>query len=137
MANSPVTGLGGAFLFSDDTDKLAHWYTRHLGIDFMSGEEHGKTMYFKPFLFREHASPETQANAVFAIRPRTDQQPGSNFMVNLRTTGLQALVEKLKAEGVTVEDLEHHEGQGWFAHVRDADNNLVELWEDGFTYPQG
>ncbi len=136
MANSPVTGLGGVFIFSDNTETLANWYTQHLGVEFMEATEAGQKMFFKPFLFREHATPETQANAVFAIRPRTTQQPGSNFMVNLRTTGLEALVEQLKAAGVTVEDLEHHEGQGWFAHVRDADNNLVELWEDGFTYPE-
>ncbi|HEY8169797.1 MAG TPA: VOC family protein, partial [Candidatus Limnocylindria bacterium] len=34
-----VTGIGGVFMRSRDPAALAGWYTEHLGVDAMSGDQ--------------------------------------------------------------------------------------------------
>ncbi|MBL7756353.1 MAG: bleomycin resistance protein [Chitinophagaceae bacterium] len=50
-------------------------------------------------------------------------------MINYRVENLEALVEELKKEGVTIVDKIESYDYGKFVHILDAEGNKVELWE--------
>ena len=50
-------------------------------------------------------------------------------MINYRVENLQALVEELKKEGVTIVDNIETYDFGKFIHIIDIEGNKVELWE--------
>ncbi|MBV9961744.1 MAG: bleomycin resistance protein [Parafilimonas sp.] len=50
-------------------------------------------------------------------------------MINYRVENLEALVEELKKEGVTIVDnIETYE-YGKFVHILDIEGNKIQLWE--------
>lgn len=51
------------------------------------------------------------------------------FMVNYRVDDLDALLVKLKAEGVEVADERHQDENGRFAWITDPEGHRIELWE--------
>lgn len=83
----PVTGIGGFFFRADDPDALSAWYGRHLGIGTRATPWH------------RSAGP-----TAFAPFPRsTDHFPSDRqWMLNLRVTGLNLLLEALAAAGIEV-----------------------------------
>ncbi len=50
-------------------------------------------------------------------------------MINYRVENLEALVEELKKEGVTVLDNIESYDYGKFVHILDIEGNKIELWE--------
>ncbi|MEJ7675356.1 MAG: VOC family protein [Chitinophagaceae bacterium] len=52
-----------------------------------------------------------------------------DFMINYRVENLEALVEELKKEGVTIVDKLEAFDYGKFIHILDAEGNKIELWE--------
>ena len=50
-------------------------------------------------------------------------------MINYRVENLEALIEELKKEGVTVTDSLQTVDYGKFAHIMDIEGNKIELWE--------
>jgi predicted enzyme related to lactoylglutathione lyase len=50
-------------------------------------------------------------------------------MINYRVENLEALVEELKKEGVTVTDTIQTLDYGKFVHIIDIERNKIELWE--------
>jgi predicted enzyme related to lactoylglutathione lyase len=50
-------------------------------------------------------------------------------MINYRVENLDALVEDLKKEGVTVLDNVETYDYGKFVHIMDLEGNKIELWE--------
>ena len=50
-------------------------------------------------------------------------------MINYRVQNIDGLVEKLKANGVTVVDEITAYEYGKFVHIMDLDGNKIELWE--------
>lgn len=50
-------------------------------------------------------------------------------MINYRVENLEALVEELKKEGVTIVDKIETYDYGKFVHILDAEGNKVQLWE--------
>ena len=115
-----VTGIGGVFFRSKDTDETAQWYLDNLGIDRVPKDydtpcwqqEAGTTVY-APF----SADTEYFGNS--------DQQ----WMVNFRVSNLDAMVAQLRANGneVTVDPEEYPNGR--FARTHDPDGTPIELWE--------
>jgi predicted enzyme related to lactoylglutathione lyase len=111
-----VVGVGGVFFKAQDPGKLRQWYEHHLGIK---------------------ASPEGMmftdgGPIVFSIFPATTTYLGpsrSQFMVNLRVDDLNALLEKLKADGVEIDPKREDAPYGRFAWIIDPEGNRVELWE--------
>jgi predicted enzyme related to lactoylglutathione lyase len=110
----PITGIGGFFFRADDPDALLAWYQQHLGIG--------------SFDWQQSAGP-----TVVAPFPRsTDYFPAEKqWMLNLRVSGLDALVRELAAAGVAiVKDPEWDTPEtGRFARIHDPEGNPIELWE--------
>lgn len=50
-------------------------------------------------------------------------------MINYRVEDLEALVEALKKEGVTIVGQMETYDYGKFIHILDAEGNKVQLWE--------
>lgn len=115
---SHVTGIGGFFFRSTDTEALGKWYKEHLGVPAGHTE-----------LFMQEAGP-----TVFApFKETTDYfAADKRWMINLRVTDLKGLIAKLKSEGIEVEtrpDWDNTE-YGSFARIHDPEGNPIELWEE-------
>lgn len=119
-----VTGIGGVFVKSKDTDGLVKWYRETLGFPFDG--------YGSSFPIREHADPEKEGYNVWGpFKADTDyfQPSEKEFMINLRVQNLDALMERLLASGVKeVKPRESHD-YGKFAWIVDPEGTKLELWE--------
>lgn len=121
-----VTGLGGVFFKSKDPDALRAWYEKHLGLKF---DDWGSIS----FRFEETSPGGRDVCAVWGPFPQDtkyfDPSP-SPFMFNFRVDDLEAMLDKLIAEGVEVlPEREADEVCGRFAWILDGEGHKVELWE--------
>jgi len=121
-----VTGIGGIFFKSNDPEKLNAWYAKHLGL---------KLEDFGGVVFRENEtseSPKRQASTVWSpFAADTDYFAPSDkpFMINFRVTNLDALLAKLRSEGVAVDEKMDKSEFGYFGWAMDPEGNRIELWE--------
>lgn len=114
-----VTGIGGLFFRSENSEALAKWYEEHLGITAMGPttpepwkQDAGYTVF----------SPFTKDTKYFG---RDEQQ----FMVNFRVIDLDGLLSKLEAAGVRIDEEIVEDEVGKFAWIYDPEGNRIELWE--------
>jgi len=119
-----VTGIGGIFFKCHDPEKMKKWYSSHLGF---STDEYGTT-----FEWRKSSDPDLKGFTVwspFGDDTKFFEPSRSGFMINYRVENIEALVDILKKEGVTIlDDLDICE-YGKFIHILDPEGNKVELWE--------
>ncbi len=119
-----VTGIGGIFFKCKDANKMKAWYNTHLGFD--AGQ------YGASFEWYEDAEGTkkglTQWN-LFSDTSKYFEPSAKDFMINYRVENLEALVEELKKEGVTVLDKIETYDFGKFVHILDAEDNKIQLWE--------
>ena len=119
-----VTGIGGIFFKTKNTQTLKDWYSKHLGFN---TDEWGSA-----FVFRKPENPKQNGYLQWSpFEQNTDYFNPSNkeFMINYRVDDLDALVSELKKEGVTIcDEIEVYE-YGKFVHIMDIDGNKIELWE--------
>jgi predicted enzyme related to lactoylglutathione lyase len=121
-----VTGIGGIFFKADDPEKLLAWYETHLGV---KPEPEGSSSAFH---WRESEDAEKKGMTIWALFPRNTSYfnpSGSDFMVNYRVADLDALLARLKEEGVTVDEKREDTEYGRFAWIMDPEGHRIELWE--------
>jgi predicted enzyme related to lactoylglutathione lyase len=119
-----VTGIGGIFFKCQDPEKMKDRYKTHLGLN---TDQYGAT-----FEFRRGDNPNLKGFTQWSPFSNTTKyfEPSpKEFMINYRVENLVALVELLKAEGVTICDEIASYDYGKFVHILDAENNKIELWE--------
>ncbi len=120
-----VTGIGGIFFKCQDPEKVKEWYKTHLGFDV--------TQYGAKFEWRQDDDSSKKGSTAWSPFPEKTKyfEPSSkDFMINYRVENIEALVEELKKEGVTVLDkIESYEHFGKFVHIQDPEGNKIELWE--------
>ncbi len=119
-----VTGIGGIFFKCKDPKKMTAWYQEHLGLK--------TNPYGATFEWFEGPDSSTKAQTQWSPFPETTKyfDPSTrDFMINYRVENLDALVEILKKEGVTIVDEIETYDYGKFVHILDAEGNKVELWE--------
>ena len=119
-----VTGIGGIFFKCKDPEKIKEWYKTHLGFN--------TDPYGTKFEWRQEDDSTKEGYTVWSPFPdKTDYfEPSSkDFMINYRVENLEALVEALKKEGVTVLDKIETYDYGKFVHILDIEGNKIELWE--------
>jgi predicted enzyme related to lactoylglutathione lyase len=127
-----VLGIGGIFFKANDPEKLAAWYKQHLGLDV---EEYGGVTFREGTLAGE-SRPPRQAYTVWSpFAADTDYFAPSEkpFMINFRVADLDALLSKLRAEGVTVDERTEKSEFGYFGWAMDPEGNRIELWEPPLT----
>jgi predicted enzyme related to lactoylglutathione lyase len=115
---SRAQGIGGVFFRSPDPGALAAWYAEHLGLDV---EEWGGSVI----------SAEAGDVTVWSPFPAdTDYWPaGQQAMVNYRVRDLDAVLARLRAAGVEVDERVEETENGRFGWAVDPDGNRVELWQ--------
>ncbi|MDQ3190859.1 MAG: VOC family protein [Bacteroidota bacterium] len=119
-----VTGMGGVFFFSDNPKEMKEWYSKNLGLEV---NEWGSSFEFRNANRPEEInylqwSPFKTGSEYFAPSKK-------DFMINYRVQNIERLVDKLKANGVTVVDEIEAFEYGKFVHIMDAEGNKIELWE--------
>ena len=65
----------------------------------------------------------------FSEKTKYFEPSTKDFMINYRVADLEALVNVLKNEGVTICDTIETFSYGKFVHIMDLENNKIELWE--------
>jgi predicted enzyme related to lactoylglutathione lyase len=112
-----VTGFGGIFLRANDPKALYQWYERHLGLK-------GEGGYYS------FPAPTQHPQVVFSFfKHDSDHFPTEQkAMINLQVDDLDALLERLIADGVTVDPTRANYDFGKFAWITDPEGNRVELW---------
>jgi predicted enzyme related to lactoylglutathione lyase len=122
----PVLGVGGIFFRAHDPEVLTAWYRDHLGVgagcaaegtgppDEWSWQVQGGPLVFAPF---------ERGTDYWA----TDRQ----FMLNLRVSDLDGLLDRLRAGGIDITLKAEWDSAevGRFARIHDPEGNAVELWE--------
>ena len=119
-----VTGIGGIFFKCKDPKKMKDWYKTHLGLN---TNEYGAT-----FEWREESDSTKKGQtqwSPFAETTKYLEPSTKDFMINYRVADLEALVEELKNEGVTIVDKIESYDYGKFVHIMDIEGNKIELWE--------
>jgi predicted enzyme related to lactoylglutathione lyase len=100
------------------------WYKTHLGFD--------ADPYGAKFEWRDAADSSKDGYTLWSTFPDNTKyfEPSTKeFMINYRVENLEALVEELKKEGVTILDKMETYDYGKFIHILDVEGNKIELWE--------
>jgi len=119
-----VTGIGGIFFKCNDPAKMREWYKTHLGFDV--------SPYGAKFDWHQGTDTTNKGYTLwtpFAEKTKYFEPSAKDFMINYRVENLEALVEELKKEGVTVLDKVETYEYGKFAHILDMEGNKIELFE--------
>ena len=119
-----VTGIGGIFFKCKDPKQMNEWYKTHLGFD--------TKPWGTNFEWRDDANPDKKGSTAWSTFPETTKyfEPSAKeFMVNYRVDDIEALVEQLKTEGVTIVDQIEDSDFGKFVHIMDPEGNKLQLWE--------
>jgi predicted enzyme related to lactoylglutathione lyase len=119
-----ATGIGGIFFKCKDPKKIREWYQAHLGLN---TNEYGAV-----FEWRQGAdttrkgftqwSPFNEKTKYFG--PST-----KDFMINYRVENMEALIDQLRKDSVTILDKVETVEYGKFIHIMDIEGNKIELWE--------
>jgi catechol 2,3-dioxygenase-like lactoylglutathione lyase family enzyme len=119
-----ILGIGGVFFKSSNRDQMREWYSKHLGLD----DKGGGVM----LPWREHDDPQKEHITVLNVFPSStkyfDPSPAP-FMFNYIVDDLDALLDRLKQEGVKIDANRMNESYGRFAWIYDLDGNKIELWQ--------
>ena len=113
-----VTGFGGMFLRTDDPKALYAWYERHLGLSKIEGA------YAFP-------APGNGGQVVFSFFKQDNPYfpLAQKAMINLQVDDLDGLLDRLEAEGVTVDPERPSYDFGKFGWLTDPAGNRIELWQ--------
>lgn len=114
-----VKGIGGIFFRSKDPAALAIWYRDVLGVNLAP-----TNMEMTPWI------SEAGVTVFSPFAADTDYFPAEQqVMINFRVSDLAAMQAQVRAAGGDVFNEQAMEGLGRFAHIRDPEGNVVELWE--------
>lgn len=121
----PVLGVGGLFFRAKDPDALSKWYRDHLGVGAGCGADSGPVDEWTwatlggPTVF----APFKDCTDYFAA----DKQ----WMLNLRVSEIDALLDKLRTDGIAVVTNPEWDAPetGRFARIHDPEGNAIELWQ--------
>ena len=118
-----MTGLGGVFFKASDPQRMYKWYEQHLGL---RQEEGG--VFFR-WREKEADTLGTTVWAIFKDDTKYFDPSKAPFMLNYRVDNLDALLTRLRAAGVEVEERREDSEYGRFAWIIDPEGNRIELWE--------
>jgi catechol 2,3-dioxygenase-like lactoylglutathione lyase family enzyme len=125
-----ILGIGGIFFKSANRDQTREWYAKHLGLD----DKGGGAM----LPWREHDNPQKEHVTVWTVFPSStkyfDPSPAP-FMVNYIVDDMDALLDRLKQEGVKIDAKRMDAAYGRFAWIYDSDGNKIELWQPATAKP--
>lgn len=119
-----VTSIGGIFFKCKDPGKVREWYEKHLGFSV--------NQYGAVFEWRQGADSSKKGFSQwspFSEKTKYFEPSTKEFMINYRVEDLEALMEQLRKDSVTIIDKIQTVEYGKFAHIMDIEGNKIELWE--------
>ena len=125
-----IEGIGGIFFRSRDPAALRAWYVEHLDLP----SEMGTTL----FPWRHDEDPERRGHTVWAPFDADSSYFGdgaelserpADWMINYRVDDLDAVLARLRSEGVEVVDRIEDSEFGRFGWAIDLEGHRFELWE--------
>src|SRR5689334_17851934 len=119
-----VTGIGGIFFKCKDPNKMKEWYKTHLGID--AGQYGASFEWYQDAEGKKKGLTQWNLNSEAS---RLYEPSKKDFMINYRVENLEALVEELKKDNVTIVDKIETYDYGKFVHILDEEGNKIQLWE--------
>lgn len=119
-----VTGIGGIFFKCKDPQATNEWYKTHLGIN---ANQYGASFEWRE---KEDSTKEGLTQwTPFSANTKYFEPSTKDFMINYRVENIEALVEELQKEGVTIVDAIETYDYGKFVHILDLEGNKIQLWE--------
>ena len=115
-----VTGIGGFFFRSEDPERAASWYLRHLGIT-PPPESYDTSSWWQ--------QPGPTVLAAMPVDSQHFGDLGRSWSINFRVADLDAMVHQLRSAGVQVDVDPEGYPNGRFASLRDPDGNVLQLWQ--------
>src|SRR5438876_1522024 len=119
-----ILGIGGVFFKSANRDQMREWYAKHLGL---ADKGQGAMLPW-----RERDDPQKEHVTVWTVFPAStkyfDPSPAP-FMINYIVDDMDALLNRLKQEGVKIDAKRMDESYGRFAWIYDLEGNKLELWQ--------
>lgn len=116
-----IIGIGGVFFKSANRNQTREWYAQHLGLaDKGSGAM---------LPWREHDDPQKEHVTALTVFPASSKYFDGPLMLDYIVDDMDALLERLKAEGVKIDPKRMNESFGSFAWIYDPDGNKIELWQ--------
>ena len=122
-----TTALHSIAIFVTDLDKARHFYEEQLGLPVHQAGSFGFQFLEQPPHLGVHPATHPDARAMV----------GRHTGITFRMTGLVERCSALGHEGVTFVAEPTQQGFGIMALVADPDGNVVALWEDNVTPPEG
>ncbi|TPE42398.1 VOC family protein [Pontibacter mangrovi] len=119
-----VTGIGGIFFKCKDPNAVKEWYKTNLGLN---TNPYGAV--FEWYQGADNTKKGFTNWSPFGESTQYFEPSAKEFMINYRVENLEALVEELANNGVTVLDPIETYDYGKFVHILDLEGNKVELWE--------
>jgi predicted enzyme related to lactoylglutathione lyase len=119
-----VTGIGGIFFKCKDPKKVREWYKIHLGLN--------TNTYGAVFEWRQGADTTKKGFtqwSPFSEKTKYFEPSTKDFMINYRVENLEALIDQLRKDSVTITDKIETADYGKFIHILDIEGNKIELWE--------
>lgn len=119
-----IEGIGGVCFKARDPDALREWYGEHLGLP-----QQGETTLFA---WRHNLAPDRRGHTVWAPFAADTAYCGpgnADWMINYRVDDLDAVLARLCAEGVDVDERREQSEYGRFGWAFDAEGNRFELWK--------
>src|SRR5215470_7645069 len=118
-----ILGIGGVFFKSANRDQTREWYSKHLGI---ADKGQGAMLPW-----REHDDTQKEHVTVWSVFPASTDYINHNqpFTINYIVDDMDALLDRLKQEGVKIDPKRMDESYGLFAWIYDLDGNKIELWQ--------
>jgi predicted enzyme related to lactoylglutathione lyase len=120
-----VTGIGGIFFYSENPEQTKEWYARNLGLEI---NQWGSSSFESRNINRPDEINSLQW-CTFKNGDKYFSPSKKDFMINYRVQNIEALVNKLKENGVTIVDSIETYDYGKFIHIMDQEGNKIELWE--------
>ena len=126
-----VTGIGGVFFYSDNPNETKDWYAKNLGVEINDWGSAG-------FDYRNANHPDEIVSLQWKPFRKGDayfSPSKKEFMINYTVQNIEALIQQLRENGVTILDTLESYDYGKFIHIMDADGNKIELWEPAKSNP--
>ena len=119
-----VTGIGGIFFKCKEPAKMREWYQKNLGFN---TNQYGAV--FEWFQGADSTKKGFSQWSPFNERTKYFEPSTKDYMINYRVENMEALIEELKKNGVTVVDTIQAVEYGKFVHILDLEGTKLELWE--------
>jgi predicted enzyme related to lactoylglutathione lyase len=120
-----VLAVGGVYFKSANPRAQHDWYVEHLSI----GSVEASGGWYAVFAGELAGKPPSKLGTTWTVLPPSAANFNGPWMIDYLVDHLDALMQRLKAEGVRIEPKIVTDSRGKFGWAYDGEGNKLELWE--------